>query len=90
MVKVFALISEYLATFLLVLSILITNGNVLFVGATLAGLLALTEKVSGGYVNPAVSIAMYFKKKYSLSEMLAYCAVQIAGAVTSVYVFNKL
>ena len=88
MAKVFALISEFLATFMLVLSILITNGNVIFVGVTLAGLLALTEKVSGGHINPAVSIAMYWKKKYSLSDMLIYCAFQIAGAITSVYVFN--
>ena len=73
---------------MLVLSILVTNGNVVFVGVTLAGLLALTEKVSGGHLNPAISLAMYWKKKYSLSDILMYIVLQIAGAITSVYVYN--
>ena len=88
MAKVFALVSEYLATFLLVLSILITNGNVVFVGVTLAGLLALTERVSGGYINPAVSVAMYIKSKISLLEMILFSLFQIGGAITSVYIFK--
>jgi glycerol uptake facilitator-like aquaporin len=90
MVKILPLISEFSATFLLVLSILITNGNVLFVGITFMGLLILTGKVSGGHLNPAVSIAMYAKKKYSLMNTLIYIAFQIAGGLTSVYVYNML
>jgi glycerol uptake facilitator-like aquaporin len=74
MIKLFSLISEFFATFLLVLSILITNGNVLFVGVTFMGLLVLTGKVSGGHLNPAVSLAMYTKKKYSLTNILMYIA----------------
>jgi aquaporin Z len=90
MVKILPLISEFSATFLLVLSILITNGNVLFVGITFMGLLVLTEKVSGGHLNPAVSIAMYAKKKYSLSTIFIYIASQIAGGLLSVHVYNML
>jgi len=90
MVKILPLISEFSATFLLVLSILITNGNVLFVGITFMGLLILTEKVSGGHLNPAVSLAMYAKKKYSLMNILMYIASQIAGGLMSVYVYNIL
>ena len=88
MAKATALVSEFLATFMLVLSILITNGNIFFVGVTFAGLLALTGKVSGGHLNPAVSIAMYWKKKYSLNDILLYIVSQVAGAIASVYVFN--
>lgn len=90
MVKILPLISEFSATFLLVLSILITNGNVLFVGITFMGLLILTEKVSGGHLNPAVSLAMYAKKKYSLTNILMYIASQIGGGLLSVYIYNML
>ena len=88
MAKVTALLSEFLGTFMLILSILITNGNIVFVGVTFAGLLALTGKVSGGHLNPAVSIAMYWKKKYSINDILLYIVSQIAGGIASVYVFN--
>jgi glycerol uptake facilitator-like aquaporin len=90
MTKLFSLVSEFFATFLLVLSILITNGNVLFVGVTFMGLLLLTGKVSGGHLNPAVSLAMYAKRKYPLSTILLYIASQLLGGVLSVYVYNKL
>ena len=58
MVDAVSLIAEFLGTFLLVLSVFASGGNAYVVGATLAVVILLTGKLSGGHVNPAISLAM--------------------------------
>jgi len=82
------LLAEFLGTFLLVLSALATNGNAYAVGGTLALVILLIGKLSGGHVNPAVSAAMYMKGSLSLKELLAYSASQVAGGVVSLYAYR--
>ena len=74
------LIAEFLGTLLLVLSILASGGNALFFAA----------KTSGGHVNPAVSLAMYLRKKMSMNDLIGYIVAQLLGGVTSVYLFKAL
>lgn len=38
-------------------------------------------KISGGHVNPAVSIGMYVDGRMTMKEMLGYIAAQIIGAI---------
>lgn len=83
-----ALLAEFLGTFLLVLSILASGGNAYAIGATLAVVILLIGKMSGGHVNPAVSAAMYMKGALSLKELLAYSASQVAGGVASLYAYR--
>ncbi len=82
------LAAEFLGTFLLVLSVFASGGNAYVVGATLAVIIILTGKVSGGHVNPAISIAMYTKGALSFNELLAYVASQLAGGVASLYAYR--
>jgi len=84
------LIAEYFGTLLLVLSVFASGGNALFIGLTLAVIIFACGKTNPGNVNPAVSIAMYFKGRLSLEEMFAFIFVQILGGMTSVYVFKAL
>jgi glycerol uptake facilitator-like aquaporin len=88
MIDATALIAEFLGTFLLVLSVFASGGSALMVGGTLALVIALIGKLSGGHVNPAISAAMFMKGSLSLNEFLAYAAVQIAGGVASLYTYR--
>jgi len=88
MVDAVSLIAEFLGTFLLVLSVFASGGNAYVVGATLAVVILLTGKLSGGHVNPAISLAMYVKGSLSLKELLSYVASQAAGGVLSLYAYR--
>jgi aquaporin Z len=84
------LISEFLGTFLLILSILASGGNALFVGLTLSLVIYLTAKTSGGHANPAVSLAMYLKGKMSNSEFASEVVAQFLGAASCLYMYKVL
>jgi glycerol uptake facilitator-like aquaporin len=88
MIDTVALLAEFLGTFILVLSVFASGGNAFVVGGTLAGVLLLTGKISGGHHNPAISAAMYAKGALSFKEFLAYTASQVAGGVSSLYAYR--
>jgi aquaporin Z len=84
------LLAEYLGTLLFVLSILASGGNPWFIGFSLAVVILFTSKMSGGNINPAVSVVMYLKGKLSMNELLGYVVSQVLGGVTSFYLFKAL
>jgi aquaporin Z len=83
------LIVEFFGTFLLLLSIL-ASGNALVIGATLALVIFLTGSISGGHVNPAVSMTLWISGALTLTEFLAYITAQYAGGVAAYYAYNVL
>jgi glycerol uptake facilitator-like aquaporin len=84
-----ALIAEFFATFLLLMSILL-SGNALVIGATLAFDIFLLGGISGAHVNPAVSVVMLLKGAMSTSEFVGYTISQCAGAVAAYYAYIAL
>ena len=89
MMTVLPLIGEFLGTFLFVISILVT-GNPVVIGAVLALVIWLLSKISGGHVNPAVSLAFLLKGNLSYTEMAAYTLAQLVAAAASVYAYKAL
>jgi len=85
--KILSLVSECVGTFLLLTSILFT-GNWLIIGLTLAAVLYLNGNMSGGHMNPAVSVAMYLKGAIDASECVAYSLSQVLGSVIALYAFK--
>jgi len=84
---VLPLIGEFLGTFLFVLSILVT-GSPLVIGGVLALIIWLLSKVSGGHLNPAVSLAFFLKANLSNMELAGYAGSQLAGAAASLYAYK--
>jgi aquaporin Z len=83
------LVAEFFGTFLLLMSIL-TTGNALIIGATLALNVFLLGGISGSHVNPAVSVAMLLKGAISTTEFLTYSVSQMAGGAAAWYAYKAL
>ena len=83
-------LAEFLGTLLLVVTILASGGYFVAVGAALAVAIYLTGSISGGHINPAVSLAMYVSKKLSFEDLLGYVFAQLLGGVSSVYLYSAV
>ena len=83
-----ALLAEFFGTFILVLTVIATSGNAYWIGAALAVVVLLIGKISGGHVNPAISVTMFVKGALTQMELLAYIAVQCLGGVASLYTYR--
>ena len=82
--------AEYVGTFFFILAIFVSMGNPLVIGAALALTIYLTADVSGGHVNPAVSVATFLDGALKPMELLGYAAVQIAGGASAYYAYKTL
>ena len=83
------IIAEFLGTLLLVLSVFASGGNAAFIGFTLAVIIYFGGK-NPGHVNPAITLAMYFKKKINSTELGAFISSQLLGGLSSLYLYNAL
>lgn len=79
---------EFLGTIFFVYIILAT-GNPLAIGTALALVVLLASPISGGYINPAVTIAMSNAGKLPTNDVIPYCAAQILGGLTAVEIYKR-
>jgi aquaporin Z len=82
-------IVEFFGTALFVYIILAT-GNALAIGATLALLILLMGGISGGHVNPAVSIVMAAAGKLPTTDLVPYCIAQILGGLVALEIYKRV
>jgi aquaporin Z len=78
---------EFLGTMLLVYVVLATN-NFLAIGGTLALIVFLGGKISGGAFNPAVAFSLYASNKLEKSKLLPYIIVEILGGLAGFYAYK--
>lgn len=88
-----ALIAEFLGTFIFAGAVVAFQGNVLFVGLALVGVVLAAGTVSGAYVNPALVLGAWLTRRMTGMRAAAYIVAQILGAmlalvVLSMYVHN--
>jgi len=81
-------VTEFLATALFVYVILAT-GNALAIGATLALIILIVGGISGGHVNPAVSIVMAAAGKLPTVDLVPYCLAQILGGLVGLELYKR-
>jgi glycerol uptake facilitator-like aquaporin len=81
-------LAEFLGSAIFVYSVLAT-GNPLIIGGTLALVLILTQKISGGHINPCISIVMGSIDKLPISEIIPYALSQIFGALVALELYKR-
>ena len=81
-------IIEFFGTALFVFVILST-GNPLAIGATLAFVILLCSEISGGHVNPAVTVALASAGKIPPNDVLPYCFSQILGGLVALEIYKR-
>ncbi len=84
------LVAEFLGAFLLMVSILVSGGNFLIIGATLALIVFTIGPISGASVNPAVSAGLWYSGTLSTNLFALYSLVEVLGAVAGVYAYNTI
>lgn len=82
-------IAELLGTFFLVL-IAWLSGDPLAIGVGLAILVYATWPISGGHLNPAVTLSLLVGKKIRINEAINYWVAQLIGAICGALVYRLL
>jgi len=81
-------LAEFLGT-LFLMYIIIATGNPLAIGAALALATLMTVNISGGYINPAVTISMAAAGKLDVNEIIPYVLAQVFGALVAVQIYLR-
>jgi len=85
-------LQKYLAEFigtLIFVSVILVTGNPWAIGAALALVIWLTASISGGHMNPAVSLVMASSGKLTTTDLLPYIVAQIAGGLLALAIYTK-
>jgi len=83
---------KYLAEFLgalFFIYVILATGNPLAIGAALAVTILLTANISGGHINPAVSITMAAAGKLPIADVVPYCIAQILGGLVAFEIYKR-
>src|SRR6187549_3342666 len=82
-------IVELIGTFFLVITIGLTS-NPIAIGFVLTALVYMGGHISGANYNPAVSLAIFMRKKLSAKDLIIYWVFQIIGAILAAFVCKEL
>jgi len=83
---------NYLAEFvgtLFYIYVILATGNPLAIGAALALSILLTMNLSGGHMNPAVTIVMASLGKIGTNDIIPYVLAQIFGGLVALELFKR-
>jgi glycerol uptake facilitator-like aquaporin len=78
---------EFFGTLLFVF-VFVATQNTIAIGATLAFILLMASKSSGGY-NPAVTIALASCGKMPIKDVLPHCLSQVLGGLSAIQIFKR-
>jgi len=80
---------EFFGTCFLVYIILAT-GNPVAIACAYALTVILIKDISGGHINPAVSIVMASLGNIEISELVPYILAQVFGALVALELFKRI
>lgn len=84
-----ALVAELIGTFVLTFALLNTGGNVIIAGVTVMVLVMAMSRLSGGHMNPAVTIAMAATRQISVIKAAGYVVAQVLGAMLALVIMTQ-
>jgi glycerol uptake facilitator-like aquaporin len=84
-----SLVAELLGTFVLTAALLNSGGNVIIAGVTVMVLVMALSRLSGGHLNPAVTIAMWATKQISAIKAAGYVVAQVVGAMLALVIVTQ-
>ena len=84
-------LTEFIGTFFLTLTacLTVTEGRTapaLAIGCSLMVMVYMGGHISGAHYNPAVSLALFLRKKFPSSDFLPYVVSQVLGAIAAAWV----
>ena len=88
----FKMFEKYLAEFIgttFFVYVILATGNPLAIGAALALVILLTSSISGGHMNPAVSVVMASFGKLNTNDLIPYCLAQIGGGLVALEIYKR-
>jgi len=82
------MVAEFVGAFLLTIAFLEMQGNPLFVGFALAGVVLVVGGVTGAHVNPAMTFGAWATRKINWLYAAGYIVAQLLGASVAYLVLN--
>ena len=70
--------------------VILATGNPLAIGAALTLAILLTSKISGGHLNPAVSITMASAGLLPANDLIPYIAAQAFGGLVALELYKRV
>lgn len=84
----YAYLVEFFGTLFFIYVILAT-GNPLAIGAALALVIYIAQNLSGGHINPAVSVTMAAAGKLQPVDLIPYCIAQVLGGLVALQIYKR-
>jgi aquaporin Z len=84
-----ALFAELMGTFILTALLLSLSGNAIIAGITVLFFTIAFGRVSGGHINPAVTIALLTTRKISPIRAAGYIVAQLLGAMLALIIISQ-
>lgn len=69
--------------------VIFSIGDAVAIGVALAIMIMVIGGISGGHMNPAVSVAMVAANKLPAQELLPYVIAQIIGGVIAYQIYKQ-
>jgi len=61
--------------------VIFATGNYLAIGAAVSVIILLSGVISGGVINPAITIALFYAGKLPANDVMPYILAQIVGGI---------
>jgi aquaporin Z len=86
-------LTKYLVEFLgsaFFIFVVLATGNPLAIGVAFILAMLLTANISGGNINPVISIVLASAGKLETNELVPYCVAQIVGGLTALEIYKRI